>query len=133
MLDSCTGGEQKSLVHISITATLGVTSVSRRDMNIPQYYLMSATVDGLYGSIIIEPDAHASRPFHLINSDAFQQQAMREAEARLDALLLADYTHIPFDEFDRIQSDANVEILCMDSIIVNGGVSMIGILVTRFY
>lgn len=87
-------------------------------------FSLTPSVDGLYGAIVIEPDIHTTRPFHLISPDASQQQAMREAEGRLDALLLADYTHMSFEDFDRIQSEANVEILCMDSIIVNGGVSV---------
>lgn len=49
---------------------------------------------------------------------------MMEAEGKLEALLLADYTHMPFEEYDRVQNNANVEILCMDSIIVNGAVSV---------
>lgn len=80
-------------------------------------------MDGLYGAIIVEPDLYTSRPFHLISKDASEQKAMMQAESQLQALLLGDYTHMPFEEFDRVQSDANAEILCMDSIIVNGRVS----------
>ncbi|PPJ57919.1 hypothetical protein CBER1_09862 [Cercospora berteroae] len=78
-------------------------------------------MDGLYGAIVIEPDTYARRPFHLISRSTQEQKAMVAAEARIEALLLADYTHMPFEEFDGVQNDANVEILCMDSIIVNGG------------
>ncbi|USW46731.1 Putative multicopper oxidase, type 1, multicopper oxidase, copper-binding, cupredoxin [Septoria linicola] len=77
-------------------------------------------MDGLYGAIIIEPDVYTSRPFHLISKDASEQKAMVKAESQLQALLLGDYTHMPFEEFDHVQSNANAEILCMDSIIVNG-------------
>lgn len=87
--------------------------------------LLTRAVDGLYGAIVIEPDTYARRPFHLISRSAQEQKAMVAAEARIEALLLADYTHMAFEEFDRVQSDANVEILCMDSIIVNGGVSIV--------
>ena len=82
-------------------------------------------VDGLYGPIVIEPDTYARRPFHLISRSTQEQKAMVAAEARIEALLLADYTHMPFEQFDRVQSDTDVEILCMDSIIVNGGVGMV--------
>lgn len=80
-------------------------------------------MDGLYGSIVIEPSEEEDRPFHLISGLYADQRAMRAAEAKIHPLLVADYTQLPFDEFDRIQMESNVEILCMDAIITNGQVS----------
>lgn len=80
-------------------------------------------MDGLYGGIVIEPKEDADRPFHLISELYTDQRAMRAAEASIEPLLIADYTQLPFEEFDKIQVDTNVEILCMDAIVVNGGVS----------
>lgn len=80
-------------------------------------------MDGLYGSIVIEPREEDDRPFHLISGQYSDQRAMRAAEANIQPLLVADYTQLPFEEFDRIQMESNVEILCMDAIIANGQVS----------
>ena len=80
-------------------------------------------MDGLYGAIVIKPSEETETPFHLISADHSTQQVMRRAEAEIQPLLIADYTQLPFEEFDRAQNDANVEILCMDAIVVNGGVS----------
>ena len=80
-------------------------------------------MDGLYGAIVIEPDEDCDRPFHMISEHYSDQQAMRLAEANMEPLLIADYTQLPFGEFDRIQVASNVEILCMDAIVVNGRVS----------
>jgi FtsP/CotA-like multicopper oxidase with cupredoxin domain len=80
-------------------------------------------MDGLYGAIVIEPSEETETPFHLISANPGDQQAMRRAEAAIQPLLIADYTQLPFEDFDKAQNDANVEILCMDAIVVNGGVS----------
>jgi FtsP/CotA-like multicopper oxidase with cupredoxin domain len=80
-------------------------------------------MDGLYGPITIEPSADDIRPFHIISEKYEDQRAMRAAEADIRPLLIADYTQLPFEEFDEIQMASNVEILCMDAIIVNGRVS----------
>lgn len=93
-------------------------------MEVVDERMLIDTVDGLYGAIVIDPDVRTTRPFRLIDPDAAQQRSMITAERSLQALLIADYTHLPFEEFDRIENESNVEILCMDSIIVNGGVSV---------
>ena len=80
-------------------------------------------MDGLYGAIVIKPGEDTDTPFHLISADHAAQKAMRHAEAAIQPLLIADYTQLPFEVFDKAQNDANVEILCMDAIVVNGGVS----------
>jgi len=80
-------------------------------------------MDGLYGAIVIKPSEETETPFHLISADRATQQAMRRAEADTQPLLIADYTQLPFEAFDKAQNDANVEVLCMDAIVVNGGVS----------
>lgn len=80
-------------------------------------------MDGLYGSIVIAPKEDTDRPFHLISERYEDQVAMRAAEENVQPLLVADYTQLPFEEFGRIQVETNVEILCMDAIIVNGKVS----------
>lgn len=80
-------------------------------------------MDGLYGAIVIMPSEDTEMPFHLISADRGAQQAMRRAESDIRPLLIADYTQLPFEDFDQAQNDANVEILCMDAIVVNGGVS----------
>lgn len=84
-------------------------------------------MDGLYGAIVIKPSEKTERPFHLISADRGVQQAMRRAEAEILPLLIADYTQLPFEDFDKAQNDANVEILCMDAIVVNGGVSQLSL------
>lgn len=80
-------------------------------------------MDGLYGAILIKASDETETPFHLISADRDAQQAMRRAEADIQPLLIADYTQLWFEEFDQAQNDANVEILCMDAIVLNGGVS----------
>jgi FtsP/CotA-like multicopper oxidase with cupredoxin domain len=80
-------------------------------------------MDGLYGAIVIESSEETETPFHLISAEHDDQHAMRRAEAGIQPLLIADYTQLAFEDFDKAQNDANVEILCMDAIVVNGGVS----------
>ena len=83
-------------------------------------------MDGLYGAIVIKASDETETPFHLISADRGAQQAMRHAAADIQPLLIADYTQLAFEDFDKAQNDANVEILCMDAIVVNGGVSLLG-------
>jgi FtsP/CotA-like multicopper oxidase with cupredoxin domain len=81
-------------------------------------------MDGLYGAIVIEPDEETYAPVHLISTRSGEQEAMRRAEKAIHPLLVADYTQLPFEQFDKAQNDANTEILCMDAIVVNGRVSL---------
>jgi FtsP/CotA-like multicopper oxidase with cupredoxin domain len=81
-------------------------------------------MDGLYGAIVIEPNEESYAPFHLISTHRGEQEAMRRAEKTIHPLLVADYTQLPFEEFDRAQNDANTEIFCMDAIVVNGQVGL---------
>ncbi|GJD04824.1 multicopper oxidase [Colletotrichum higginsianum] len=77
-------------------------------------------MDGLYGAVIVDAPSEIDRPFHLISNDPKVLQAMRNAESRLQPLLLADWSQYKFKDFYHIEEIANFDLACTDGIIING-------------
>jgi FtsP/CotA-like multicopper oxidase with cupredoxin domain len=77
-------------------------------------------MDGLYGGIIITPEADARSPFGLINGDVSEQQLMREAERKMTPVFVSDWSQYTSSEFQAIEAKANVDLACIDAIIING-------------
>ncbi|KAF2795494.1 multicopper oxidase [Melanomma pulvis-pyrius CBS 109.77] len=77
-------------------------------------------MDGLYGAIIITPPKQADRPFHMISRDPVDYTAMREAETKLQTLMISDWSQFSFERFYGVEREANIDFTCMDSIIING-------------
>lgn len=77
-------------------------------------------MDGMYGAIVIIPASDAERPFHLISEDNDAQEAMRTAELELKPLMISDWTQFTSAEFHAVQAAANVDMACIDAIVVNG-------------
>lgn len=77
-------------------------------------------MDGMYGAIVITPATDAERPFHLISNETADQEAMRTAELELQTLMISDWTQFTSSEFHAVQAAANVDMACIDAIVVNG-------------
>ncbi|KAF2172654.1 multicopper oxidase [Zasmidium cellare ATCC 36951] len=80
----------------------------------------SQMMDGMYGAIIIEPAEEEPRPFHLMSEEQGEQVAMTGAETSMETLMISDWTQFTSTEFHAIQSAANVDMACIDAIIING-------------
>ncbi|KAL5611140.1 hypothetical protein FOBRF1_007257 [Fusarium oxysporum] len=76
--------------------------------------------DGLYGPIIIHPSKDRQKPFSLITKDPASIKAMENAELKTQPVVLSDQRHIPSFEAWDISTKANMELTCIDSILVNG-------------
>lgn len=77
-------------------------------------------MDGMYGAIIVAPADETPRPFHLISDGKDEQEAMRAAEQAVQPLMVSDWTQFTSTEFHAIQAAANVDMACIDAIVVNG-------------
>jgi FtsP/CotA-like multicopper oxidase with cupredoxin domain len=75
-------------------------------------------MDGLYGAIIIQPPDDTDRPFASINSADIE--AMKSAEASLEPIIVSDWNQFTFSELFEIEKSANIDIACIDSIVLNG-------------
>ncbi|KAM0280847.1 hypothetical protein ACHAQH_003877 [Verticillium albo-atrum] len=76
--------------------------------------------DGLYGAILIHPRQDRQKPFSLISSDSLAISAMKAAELAAKPLVLSDIRHMPSQRVWDIAAEANVELTCYDSLLVNG-------------
>lgn len=81
-------------------------------------------MDGLYGSIIVNPGEDEERPFHIISRESKDWAKMRAAEKKLQTLMISDWSQFKFHDFLHVEEQANIDYTCMDSIIVNGDVSI---------
>ncbi|KAL6705694.1 hypothetical protein ACN47E_006483 [Coniothyrium glycines] len=77
-------------------------------------------MDGLYGSIIVNPRDDEERPFHIISRNSNDWAKMRKAEKELQTLMISDWSQYKFHDFYNIEERANIDYTCMDAIIVNG-------------
>ena len=77
-------------------------------------------MDGMYGAIVIEPAHNTERPFHLISNDSTEQSAMRAAELEMQPIMISDWTQFTSSEFHAVEATANVDLACIDAIIING-------------
>ena len=111
----------------------GASYLYKWDADEPGVYFYHAhnrgqIMDGLYGAIIIDAPARQERPFHLISADPGDQMAMREAEGKLQPLMISDWSQFSSSGFWQVERDGGVDFTCMDAILVNGAVSL-----TDFY
>ncbi|KAF2671315.1 conidial pigment biosynthesis oxidase Arb2/brown2 [Microthyrium microscopicum] len=76
--------------------------------------------DGLYGAIIIKPPPGEARPFSMISSDRKAVAAMEKAELNSHVVLVSDWTHITSEQWFAAEEASNLDIYCVDSILING-------------
>ena len=76
--------------------------------------------DGQYGALIIHPKKTRPTPFGLIAKDPKTLFAIKKAVAKVKPLILSDWRNIPSDEAYGIESAANMEVPCYDSLLING-------------
>lgn len=82
-------------------------------------------MDGMYGAIIIDPGDIEPNPFHMLSRDSKDWIKMREAEKKMQTLMISDWSQYNFKQFMNVEKAANIDYTCMDAIIVNGAVSCI--------
>ncbi|KAK4216910.1 Cupredoxin [Rhypophila decipiens] len=76
--------------------------------------------DGMYGSLLIHPKKGMETPFELITKHKPSLEAIRKAAAEPKELLLSDFRHITSAEADTITFASNLELICYDSMLING-------------
>ena len=76
--------------------------------------------DGQYGALIIHPKRSRPTPFGLISKDPETLFAIKKAVAKVKPLVLSDWRNIPSDEAYGIETAANMEVPCYDSLLING-------------
>lgn len=77
-------------------------------------------MDGLYGSIVINPRPEKERPFDFISDSEKDLEEMRAVEEKLHPLLLSDWSQFSFAQFYQVEETANIDFTCMDGLVVNG-------------
>ncbi|KAJ5461492.1 Multicopper oxidasetype 2 [Penicillium daleae] len=80
----------------------------------------SEMMDGLYGPIWINPASDVLDPFNFISNKSDDIEAMRKAEKNPQLVMLSDWDHLTAAEYQQVQQDTRVDIVCMDSVLVNG-------------
>jgi FtsP/CotA-like multicopper oxidase with cupredoxin domain len=78
--------------------------------------------DGLVGAIIISPPANELAPFSLISDSANDVAAMKKAELAPHPLIVSDWKAISFEDLFAMEVVSGVDIICPDTIIINGKV-----------
>ncbi|GKT49756.1 laccase abr2 [Colletotrichum spaethianum] len=76
--------------------------------------------DGMYGPIVIHPEASAARPFDKISNQPATVRAMKQAEASVRPLVLSDHRHVTSERGWEINVASGLETPCYDSILING-------------
>lgn len=76
--------------------------------------------DGLYGPIVISPDANQQTPFGLITNDSTSLAAIQDAVDNVQPLILSDWQRYTSEEQYAIVVASGITDLCMDSLLFNG-------------
>ncbi|UNI24279.1 hypothetical protein JDV02_010038 [Purpureocillium takamizusanense] len=78
-------------------------------------------LDGLYGAIFIRPKPESPTPFHLIPGlPKSEIRAMRAAANDPTMLVLSEWTNYTSWDYMKAQEDSELDIFCMDSLLING-------------
>ncbi|KAJ5524546.1 Multicopper oxidase type 2 [Penicillium frequentans] len=83
-------------------------------------HALGEMMNGLYGPISINPAPETPQPFHLISSNPADIEAMQRAEKDPQLIMLSDWDHLTFDQYQKLQVDSHMEVFCMDSVLING-------------
>lgn len=76
--------------------------------------------DGLFGPIIIHPKPSAPNTYSLVSKDPATIDAIKSAEKHRYPMLLSDWRHTPSSQAWDISEKSHIDLLCFDSILVNG-------------
>ncbi|KAF7716080.1 Laccase [Penicillium ucsense] len=76
--------------------------------------------DGLYGPIYIAPSSSVTKPFSLISSNFFDQEAMKFAEITTSPLILSDWRLVTSEQVWHTEEAANVDAFCANALLING-------------
>ncbi|KAK7924341.1 multicopper oxidase-domain-containing protein [Apiospora marii] len=76
--------------------------------------------DGLFGPIIIHPKSSTPNPYSLVSKDPATIDAIKSAEKHRYPMLLSDWRHTPSSQAWDISEKSHIDLLCFDSILVNG-------------
>ncbi|TAQ87647.1 hypothetical protein B7494_g4011 [Chlorociboria aeruginascens] len=77
-------------------------------------------MDGLYGSMFVAPYQNIQDPFNLISNDTNTQSDLRQAAMNPSIVMVTDWNHFTSVELHNYSVTANIDPICMDSILVNG-------------
>lgn len=80
----------------------------------------SQIFDGLFGPINVRPAPKQPTPFHMISNNSQDLAAMQAATLDPHLVTLADWSHYTSTQFYRAQEKADVDIFCVNSILING-------------
>ncbi|KAH8815504.1 conidial pigment biosynthesis oxidase Arb2/brown2 [Xylogone sp. PMI_703] len=77
-------------------------------------------MDGFQGAIYIRPAPGTATPFDLISKDRSQQNKMEKAFNNPTMMTITDWSHFTSQEIRDVAVSANIDTICMDSILING-------------
>jgi FtsP/CotA-like multicopper oxidase with cupredoxin domain len=83
-------------------------------------HYQSQIMDGLYGSIVIQPQDSAKRPWSFISNDVAVQKSLTAADKALQPVFISDYSQYTSSEFHQIEKAGNIDNACADAILING-------------
>ena len=76
--------------------------------------------DGLYGPILIQPSSSEPKPFGLITNSSSDLAAIEKAAGDPQVVMLSDWTKFTSAEYLAVEKAANLDVFCVDSILMNG-------------
>ena len=82
----------------------------------------SQVMDGLFGAIIIDPPEGEAAPWSLISDSADDITAMEAAMRNPIPVMISDWSHLTSQDFQTITEASQIDIFCVDSILINGKV-----------
>ncbi|KAI9744721.1 MAG: hypothetical protein M1818_001646 [Claussenomyces sp. TS43310] len=88
--------------------------VRRRDVRMPRSQAM------LMGGFRSRPKSSNPQPWHFISNNAKDINQMTKAAADPQLIMVSDWTNFTSDEYMQAQVNSELDIFCVDSILVNG-------------
>ncbi|KAG7443568.1 uncharacterized protein BT62DRAFT_1033638 [Guyanagaster necrorhizus] len=76
--------------------------------------------DGMSMTLYIRPSPKRERPFGKISDDPLDLFQMYAAEHHPESIMIMDWRHFPEYEISEMWKEANIEPLCVQSILING-------------
>lgn len=83
-------------------------------------HLKSQISDGLFGPLYIRPSNAVTKPFDRITASSEEQGYLAQAEERPNVVSISDWTHVTSSMFTAIEQEADLDVYCSQSILING-------------
>jgi FtsP/CotA-like multicopper oxidase with cupredoxin domain len=83
-------------------------------------HFRSQIIDGCFGAIVIKSSKDAKRPWSFISNDTEVQKQLTAADDSLQPVFVSDYVDMTSAELHATEEEGNLDIACVDAILING-------------